>query len=243
VEILGTKAAVDLAVFPPDEAPRVVEQLVSLFTSKLTPVSSFLTLTLANTGQLIHPGIMYGLCRGKEENTFSTAKIPLFYQGVDQFTADTLQTLSGEVRTIAGALAARLPHVDPQEVVSVHEWLLRSYPGDIADGSTLRTAFVTNRAYAGLKVPTRTVGTDNLTVDFSARYLAEDVPYGMVVLRGLAELADVSTPTLDEVILWAQTRLSRQYLVDANLSGSNLADTRAPQVYGVQTLSQLAEVS
>jgi hypothetical protein len=67
------------------------------------------------------------------------------------------------------------------------------------------------------------------------------VPYGLVVLHGIAELAGVSTPALDEVITWAQARLGRRYLADGSLSGSSdLADTRAPQVYDIRTLSQLA---
>ena len=44
---------------------------------------------------------------------------------------------------------------------------------------------------------------------------------------------------LDRVITWAQERLGRQYLVDGALSGAHLAETRAPQVYGIKALSQL----
>jgi hypothetical protein len=150
VEILGTKATVDLAAFPVDQASGLIEQLAPLFGLKLTPVASFLTLSLANTGQLIHPGIMCGLCRAREEVTFSADELPLFYQGVDQSTAGLLQAMSDDVQAIARALAGRLPHFDPQEVATLHQWLLRSYPADIVDGSTLQSALVTNRAYAGL---------------------------------------------------------------------------------------------
>ena len=44
-----------------------------------------MTLTLANTGQLIHPGIMYGLCQSREADTFAAVDIPLFYQGAHLF--------------------------------------------------------------------------------------------------------------------------------------------------------------
>jgi hypothetical protein len=243
VEILGTKATVDLAAFPAGEATDLALLLSSLLGLKVTPVSSFLTLTLANTGQLIHPGIMYGLCQGQEEATFSPADIPLFYQGVDQDVAAILQAMSDDVQQLAGVLAAQLADFDAREVIPLYEWIMRSYPNDIVDSSTLQSAFATNRAYTGLKVPTRPAGPNILAVDFKARYLAEDVPFGLVVLRGLAELADVPTPNLDLVINWAQARLDRQYLVDGSLSGSDLAETRAPQVYGIQTLAQLASSS
>jgi len=236
-EVLGTKAEVSYAFgdafSSPTEASGLAKRLTSIFGLPLVPVASFLTLTLANTGQLIHPGIMYGLSRDKENTTFSPDEIPLFYQGVDQSTADILQAMSDEVQTIAGELAAHLPDFNPQEVLSVHDWLLRSYPADIADGSTLRRAFNTNKAYVGLRLPTRVVGPDTFAVDYTARYLAEDVPYGLVVLRGIAELVGAATPTIDEVITWAQAHLKQQYLINGTLSGPDLAKTRAPQAYGI----------
>ena len=233
VEVLGTKAGVDVAVSPADRADELVAELAALLGLKLKPVASFLTLTLANTGQLIHPGIMYGLGRGREADTFTAADIPLFYQGVDQPTATTLQAMSDEGQAIAGAIAASQPHFNPQEVLSLYDWLLHSYPTDITDSTSLQRAFNTNRAYAGLRLPTRLVGPDTFAIDYQARYLAEDVPYGLAVLRGLAELAGVATPTLDAVITWAQQRLGRHYLHNGTLSGADLSHTRAPQAYGI----------
>ncbi len=243
VEILGTKAKVDLAAAPAGEVSRLTKQLEPIFSLKLVPLSSFLSLTLANTGQLIHPGIMYGLGRGKEGDTFTQDDIPLFYQGVDDSTANVLQSLSDEVQAIANAVAAVLPNFNPQEVATLHKWVLRAYPTDIADGSTLRRAFNTNRAYVGLKLPSRPVGPNNFAIDYKARYLSEDVPFGLVVLRGIADLARVKTPAIDDVIIWAQEHLEKHYLVNGELSGSDLVETRAPQVYGIQTLSQLSELS
>ena len=64
-------------------------------------------------------------------------------------------------------------------------------------------------------------------------------PFGLVVLRGIAELAGVTTPAIDRVLLWAQARLGREYLTGGKLGGADLPATRAPQVYGLQTLAQL----
>ncbi len=241
VEVLGTKAAADIAVSPTSEANILIDKLTPLLGLTLTPVAYFLTLTLANTGQLIHPGIMCGLCRGKEEAVFAADEVLLFYQGVDQATANLLQAMSDEVQAIAGTVAVELPKFDPQQVTTLYQWVLRAYPDDINDGSTLQLAFNTNRAYTGLRVPTRSVGADTFTIDFSARYLAEDIPYGLAVLRGIAQLAGVATPTIDEVMGWGQTRLGKQYLADGSLSGSDLSETRAPQVYGIQTLPGLIQ--
>lgn len=240
VEVLGAKAAVDLAVSPADRADALLPSLAVLLNLELRQVASLLTLTLANTGQLIHPGIMYGLGRGRETDIFSAAEIPLFYQGVNKHIAVVLQAMSDEVQAVAQAVAAGNAHFDPQEVLPLYQWLLHSYPADIGDGSSLEQAFKTNRAYAGLRVPTRVVGPGSFVIDFTARYLAEDVPFGLVVLRGIAALAGVDTPTIDEVITWAQARLGRQYLQNGVLDGADLPHTRAPQAYGIFELSRVA---
>jgi hypothetical protein len=74
---------------------------------------------------------------------------------------------------------------------------------------------------------------------FGSRYLAEDVPYGLVVTRGIAALAGVPTPTMDQVITWAQERLGKEYLVDGRLQGRDVGASRAPQRYGFHTLHDL----
>ena len=239
VDILGTKAVVDIASWPTGRAPDLARQLRPLFDVDLRPVASFLTLTLANTGQLIHPGIMYGLCAGCDDITYEDGDAPLFYQGVDDRTAGLLQAMSDEVQALASRLERHIPAFDAAEVVPLHQWLLRAYPQDIGDGKTLRAAFNSNRAYAGLRLPVRRLHGSALAVDFSARYLSEDVPYGLVVLRGIAQLACVPTPVIDDVITWAQDRLGHCYLRDGDLCGPDLVHTRAPQAYGMNTISDL----
>lgn len=236
VTILGTKAVVDLASFPASEAAGVAELLGGLLQLPFCPISSFLALTLANTGQIIHPGIMYGLCYGREEETYAREEIPHFYQGVDSFTAEKLQAMSDDIQSVAAVLAPAVPGFRPDDVLPLYDWVCRAYAGDIADESTLTSAFVTNRAYAGLRVPARAGEDGRYRADFTARYLAEDVPYGLVVVRGIAHLAGVATPALDSVIKWAEERLNHRYL-----DGDSYAGSRAPQVFDLNALSQLVE--
>ena len=243
VEILGTKAATDIATLPTGLGPEMATQLGAILDLNLTPVSSFLTLTLGNTGQLIHPGIMYGLGRGREEEIFAKEDVPLFYQGVDEATATILQALSDEVQAISQAVAAQLPDFNSTEVITLYDWLKRSYNGQIVDDSTLQRAFNSNRAYVGLRMPSRPVDAGGFAIDYRARYLSEDVPYGLVVLRGIADLVGVATPTIDETIMWAQAHIGQEYLVDGTLSGVDLSNTRAPQIYNLNSLADLAVAS
>jgi hypothetical protein len=236
VTVLGTKAEVDLATYPSHHAGEIITLLNDLLRIRLRPIASFLSLTLADRGQIIHPGIMYGLFHNWDGRPYDEA--PLFYQGVTAATAGILQQLSDEVQTVRAVLENRYPELDLTAVQPLSEWLLRSYGDMITDTSSLQSCFVTNRSYVGLRAPMRPAG-GGLVPDFQARYLAEDVPYGLVVTRGIAELADVATPVIDRVITWAQARLEKQYLVKGKLQGRDVAASRAPQPYGFEKLDDV----
>ena len=234
--ILGTKASVDLAAWPAERGGEMASILGNLLNLDLKSISSFLSLTLAGTGQLIHPGIMYGLFHHWDGEPFVEA--PLFYQGIDASTADFLQALSDEVQSIRRRLVEISPDLDLSAVRPLAEWLRHSYENDIADRSSLQAALVTNRGYAGLKAPMRSQD-GGLYPDFQARYLSEDVPYALVATRGIAELAGVPTPTMERVITWAQDKLGKEYLVAGSLRGRDVSDSRAPQRFGIDTLENL----
>ena len=66
---------------------------------------------------------------------------------------------------------------------------------------------------------------------------------GLVVTRGIAELAGVSTPHMDEVIMWCQKMIGKEYLVNGKLAGADLHSTRAPQHYGYTNLDTFMAVN
>jgi hypothetical protein len=147
--------------------------------------------------------------------------------------------MSDDIQRVAAALQTHLPEFDAGEVVPLHDWLQRASAEAIGDATTLRTALTSNRAYQGLRLPTRGTAGGAHQIDYRARYLTEDVPFGLVVVRGIAQLAAVPTPALDEVIRWAETRTGRRYLVGDTLEGPDLAVTSAPQAYGIHSLDAL----
>jgi hypothetical protein len=236
VNILGTKARVDFATCPPHQAGELALFLSGQLDIHLQPIESFLSLTLAGTGQIIHPGVMYGLFHNWTGQTFEEA--PLFYQGIDAETADLLQCLSDEVQILRSALEERYPSINLNAVRPLDEWLCLSYADEIEDTSSLQTYFVTNRSYAGLRVPVKRVN-GGMVPNFQARYLSEDVPFALLATRGVAELAGVPTPTIDQVISWAQARLAKEYLIGSQLIGRDLSASRSPQRYGFQDLDRM----
>jgi hypothetical protein len=232
VHVLGVKNVVDVATQPAAKVEQIASLLEQMSGVSIGAAANMLALTLANTGQLIHPGIMYALFADWDGTPFGADDVPLFYQGLSEEGAQTLAGLSDDVQAIRARLE---PALDLSAVRPLKAWLLRSYGDAIADPSSLRSAFVTNRAYAGLKAPVREVLPGQFAPDFRARYLAEDVPFGLAVSRAIAELAGVETPTMDKVIAWAGAQLGKDYL------GRDTGEARIPQKYGLGSLEQLIE--
>ncbi|NLF12579.1 MAG: hypothetical protein GX597_12400 [Anaerolineaceae bacterium] len=230
VHVLGVKDAVDVASRPAVEIGAIVPILERMLGLRVGAAATLLALTLANTGQIIHPGIMYGLFARWDGTTFGRDEVPLFYQGLSEEGAATLAALSDDVQAIRARLEGAL---DLTAVRPLDTWLRHSYGEAIADASSLHSAFVTNRAYAGLKAPVREVAPGRFVPDFGARYLAEDVPFGLAVSRAIAVLAKVDTPALDRVITWAGERLGKDYL------GRDVGLARIPQNYSLDSLERL----
>lgn len=80
-------------------------------------------------------------------------KKPLFYQGVDNETADVLTGISEDITKICQALKKLDPTYDTSQVKTIMEWYMASYSTSIQDASNLKAAMNTNSAYEGLCHP------------------------------------------------------------------------------------------
>lgn len=239
VDILGKKESVGMAVFPYKITSELASFLTGLLDLKIEPLPNMLTLSLANVGQIIHPGIMYGLFKGKEEIKYRKEEIPLFYQGVTKEIAKTLKEMSDEILLLTKEIKNIDKSINLNHVLGLKDWLIYSYKDSIADKSTLQSCLVTNRAYQGLRAPTKRIDNDYFLADFQARYLTEDVPYGLVVTKAIAQLAKVDTPVIDEVILTTSKWIGKEYIKRGYLEGKDIKDTRIPQNYGIDNLENV----
>ncbi|MEW5784959.1 MAG: NAD/NADP octopine/nopaline dehydrogenase family protein [Bacillota bacterium] len=242
VRVLGIKQTVGIAAVPAKSAPALAGLLGTALDVNFAPMANSLAVSLGNIGQVIHPGIMYGLLKNYSGTIWSEADIPLFYQGVTEEAAAVLNNLSNEIVTTASRLSLECG-VDLSEVITVGQWLIRSYARYIADSSSLCRAFRTNSSYRGLKMPV-IEEKGGYVPDFRSRYLTEDIPYGLLFSRAAAAMAGNPTPCMDEVIGVASRWMNKAYLdSEGMLVGPDLKETRIPQNYGINTAAELVKTS
>eukprot|EP00933_Yihiella_yeosuensis_P052026 TRINITY_DN50000_c0_g1_i1.p1 TRINITY_DN50000_c0_g1~~TRINITY_DN50000_c0_g1_i1.p1 ORF type:complete len:408 (+),score=102.62 TRINITY_DN50000_c0_g1_i1:86-1309(+) len=238
--VLGTKETIGAAVIPPagKTSMEVILKLQGLLGVEpmIVECPNVMSISLGNPGQVVHPGVTYGRWHAWDNKPL--AKKPLFYHGVDDFTANILNGISADIQAICKALKGMDKSYDTAQVKTIMEWYLASYSASISDTSTLQKAMNTNSAYEGLCHPMKEEG-GGYVPDFQFRYLSEDVPTGLCFTRGVAELLGVKTPTIDEVMLWCQGKLGKEFLKDGKMAGVNIKETRAPQAYGITTKAAL----
>lgn len=75
--------------------------------------------------------------------------------------------------------------------------------------------------------------------NFKYRYMTEDISFGLAVVKGIADIVGVDTPSIDKVLYWAQGILNKEYVVNGKLVGNDVGETRAPQRYGLITLKDI----
>ena len=244
VEVLSTKLALEIAVLS-DEPQRVIDKVTELISIEnlddpsfpmpnFTMAPNFISCSLR--GNLGHACIMYGRFHNWDGKT-PFEEIPLFYEGVDEFAAKALEQASEESMAIKKALTEQLG-IDLNSVIPAKDWLIRVYGDEISDQSTLQSCIKTNKGYEGLKHAMVEV-EGGFFPSKNSRYLTEDLPFGILVVRGIAEIMEVPTPMLDRVIEWNQTFMGKEYLVDGKLAGKDVSETRAPQSFGITSPSEL----
>jgi hypothetical protein len=242
VNIGAVKGEVVLAALPPTDASSIAARLTQILGTQIVATESFLSLTLGNPGQFIHSGLMYGHFRGWQGEEFDENRIPMLYAEATDEMGEIVERLSNEAIAVARQIETQSNHVVNLQsaVLPIHEWLIRVYGDVTRDVSSVASCFRTGPIQAR-KAPMVEVRPGKFAPDFEYRYLREDVPYGLVATRALAEIAQVDTPAIDEVVTWAQSALGKVYLVDQRLQGRDACELRIPQNYGLSTLADLID--
>jgi len=166
----------------------------------------FCTNTLAPLNANIHPQRMHTLLKNwKPGQVFDEA--PLFYETMDKESGDLMHATTDEVQAIAKAMRAHGMDVNPP---TIFDYEAESF---IEPGITrVNEIFSRSPGYKGFRAPFKKRDDGKFEPDFTHRYFTEDVPYSLVVWKGIALLFSVPTPTIDFLIEWAQKLMGKVLL-------------------------------
>jgi len=237
VQVFGAKDFVNVATSGCN-TEGFCKALTAAIDLHVRPAANMLSVSAFRMANILHPAIFYGRLSQWDGMPFEEEL--LFYEAVDDETEEVLLRLTDEGLAITQRIGELYPHLDLSAVVSTYGWLTDAYADQIGDKSSLKRVLQTNSAYKGLKFPMQpTADGKGFMPLFQYRYLTSDAAIHLMVLKGIGELAGVATPMLDRILEWSQEKLGQEWVCDGKVAGRDLAQTRAPQKYGITTLEEL----
>eukprot|EP00921_Rhytidocystis_pertsovi_P007906 GHVQ01013082.1.p1 GENE.GHVQ01013082.1~~GHVQ01013082.1.p1 ORF type:complete len:472 (+),score=53.05 GHVQ01013082.1:484-1899(+) len=244
VQMIGPKKQLWIAAWPPSKACAVAKTMSLLFDIPAESLPNFLTLTLSPSNQIIHPARYYGIFHSWDGSSAMSSDAIQWglYTEMDDFSAEWLRKLDDELQAIRRGLEKEYPQLDLSRVLPLGERIVEQYGEDVGDRSCLRTIFATNKGYAGCKTPVQKV-PGGFVPALQSRLFWEDIPYGLCVLKNIAQMLAIPTPSIDFMIEWHQQFMGRQYVINGRLNPTTIPETSAPEAYGIKDLDQLVRAS
>ncbi|XP_064633310.1 opine dehydrogenase-like [Lineus longissimus] len=196
--------------------------------------------SLTNLDAILNPCIMYGQWCNWDGEPLDSA--PLFYQGIDEIAAALATGIGDEAVNISKAITRLKPHIDLTRVLLVKDIYKSAHVIDGSNDVDIRSLVANDWDRAGIKHDMRHMETFELVPDFMCGHLTVDVPLGLVVMRGMADIVGVLTPYMDEIIKWAESKMGKEYIQFDKLLGRDVMETRCPQKYGLKTLDDIVNI-
>jgi opine dehydrogenase len=204
------KKGLQIAAFPGNRGEAVFAKLGPLFPGSVLRPSIAWT-SFMNANAMLH----VANCVGNAGKIDRGEGYKFYAEGVTPAVGRLYQAINAERVAIAAALGAQVP--------TLEDWFALTYGVRGATLSETCQQLTTNS-----DGPYQATGTPR---DWTHKYIAEDVPVGLVPMRAMAQAAGVPCPAIDAVITLARTLAGNDFATDARtLERMGLAGMDAGQI-------------
>ena len=103
----------------------------------------------------------------------------------------------------------------------------------------------TNSALAHQKVPVKLAGESGQVVpDLAGNVFKEEVLFGLMIVKNIAQLLNLETPFVDKVVVWMQGYSGIEFIKNGRMNReAPLDQTGVPLRYGIRMIDQYLRVS
>lgn len=220
----GRKAKLEISCMPQESTNDVADLVAELFNIPCDVASNYLNITFTPSNQILHTTRIYTLFK-HYENGIEYPQQKYFYKDWDDDSSVALIACDYELQMICKELS----FFDLSGVKS----LLEHYEVNDYQEMTYKLSHI--RAFANIKIPMILLENGNYVPDKENRYFTSDIPYGLCIIRGFADILNVPTPNIDKVLKWYEKFADLEYFVNEKFIGKDLINTGIPQNYGINT--------
>ena len=256
VVLHGRYPKIWLAVDPASGSARatLVDDLGRMFGQPVEELP-FVSCSLNMSNQLLHPGLLWGHFHDFVPGETTYPEAPRLYGDATAIGIAELDTIYRDLYRVVRALEPLLGRdlwrylgVDPmmRGMVVLRTWLFRPVEETAwyqflvrnVGGRTMRN----HGRLRELRVPMVPAPSgEGLVPNLQHRIFQDDLADGLCVVYGLGRIAGLPMDGIGRTIRQQQRWIGKQYL-DEDGFGPDLADTNAPQRYGVTTTEGLVEL-
>lgn len=207
-----------------------LQALSFFFTQALsTPtmaLSHYLEATLTNSNPILHPSRIFGMLSDHAGDLYDREY--LFYEEWDDKSSDVLIQCDTEFQQIVNHLPIHQDEIP---------CLLDYY--ESTDIPSLTQKIRSIQAFKGIKMSMIPQKDGQFAIDYSNRYFTEDIPYGLLIIKSLGILLNLSTPMIDKVIYWTQMKMNKSYLINGQLTGKDIQESGVLSNYQIHSITSL----
>lgn len=241
----GCKAVNYAAVSPKEYFQQVNEELLEPICyrwfekGKVKQSENFLSLTLSVDNQIIHTSRCLGLYEVYGQTWKTKEEVPWFYKDYDDVSTKLLADLDNDYTKIRQAIMRLHPEKDYRYMLDYLALERFSYQSQNTD---IKESFVTSQTLVSIGTPVVKRADGLWEVDRNHRFFLDDIYYGNCIAKWMAEQMQISTPTIDKILRWAQL-IRQERIIDENnclmLDSKDLTSplkSGIPCVYGFKNI-------
>lgn len=206
---------------------------------KVDRSDNFISLTLSVDNQIIHTARCYGLHKRYGRTWATKEDVPLFYRTFDDVSAKLMEGLDKDYTKIRETIKLRFPEMKFKHMV---DYLTLEYFSHKYWSIDVLDSILSSQTLHSITTPVIQNENGTWEIDENHRFFLDDIYYGNCIAKWMAEQLNIVTPTIDEILRWAQDVRHEQIIDDNNHLMLNSPDlliplkTGIPTVYGFKTI-------
>ena len=233
--LVGSKQSLELSTSPTSAFDIISPQISNLFDMKCEQVP-FISQALSTSNQILHPARYFSVFSQTSRHKLSGWGEGSLYSKMCGPSAAVLASLDSEIMKIKEALTEEFPRIDLSSVKPCKTRILEHYSDQIEDSTTLRSLFTSAKMYRKSKfaVTPHNRGVKPLV---EHRHFQDDIPFGLCIVKDIAERMEIKVPITDHMIRWHQDQMGKEYL-KTKLDGKDVGETGVLSRYGFKAGKQ-----
>eukprot|EP00808_Paulinella_micropora_P031035 g44080.t1 len=216
--------------------------------------ADFLSSTLWPNNPSLHPPILYGLFKDWDGKTpYNADDVPLrIYKEMTDASAKCVAEVDKELNAIVDGLRKKFPKNKFLQLnYGLKECILENYEDQVGDPADCVTCIRSNTAFGKHNIPYQKVETkakggkrkrEQVVPIIKHKFFETDLPFGLLTWRDIADLSGTQTPMINDIILWNQKLIEKEYLKpDGTIGGKDTDECILPSRWGITVENGLNE--